>query len=136
MKELRQNKINWFKKHKILTVIGVVFILIIIGSASGGSKNNSTSTPSKTTTTNAQQVETKEEPKWDAQAIYDKIQNGTSKTDTETIIGKTGENCTTSDTPGVGSMDVCFYNGGFGSKGSIVVTYLNGTVYSKTKTGF
>lgn len=34
---------NWFKKHKILTVIGVIILLAIIGGAAGGDKtaNNS-----------------------------------------------------------------------------------------------
>lgn len=36
---------NWFKKHKILTVIGVIVLLAIIGGAAGGGK--------KTTTNNA-----------------------------------------------------------------------------------
>lgn len=36
---------NWFKKHKILTVIGVVVLLGIIGGAAGGgSKSNNSST--------------------------------------------------------------------------------------------
>jgi len=49
---------NWFGRHKVLTVVGVIILLIIIGAASGGGKNNSnntsqnstsTSTPKKTT---------------------------------------------------------------------------------------
>lgn len=35
---------NWFKKHKVLTVIGVIVLLIIIGSAAGGGKKADTKT--------------------------------------------------------------------------------------------
>lgn len=43
---------KWFKKHKILTVIGIIILLAIIGGAAGGGskKNNSTS---KASTSNA-----------------------------------------------------------------------------------
>lgn len=34
---------NWFKKHKILTVIGVIVLLAIIGGAAGGGGNSSNS---------------------------------------------------------------------------------------------
>lgn len=34
---------NWFKKHKILTAIGVIILLIIIGGAAGGGNNTNTS---------------------------------------------------------------------------------------------
>jgi|GEM_PF-6195187 len=139
MNEPKQNKDNWFKKHKILTVIGsIILFFIIVGAASGGSKNSTPTSTQKTTdaSTTTEQVKKEEKPAWDAQAIYDKLQNSMNKADAETVIGKTGENCSTSDTPGVGTMEFCLYNGDFGSKGSISITYLNGTIYSKTKTGF
>lgn len=39
---------NWFKRHKILTVIGVLIVIGVIASAAGGSK--STNSPSSTST--------------------------------------------------------------------------------------
>lgn len=36
-------KKNWFSRHKVLTVIGVVLLLAIIGSASNGNKSNTSS---------------------------------------------------------------------------------------------
>jgi hypothetical protein len=39
---------NWFKRHKILTVIGVLVILAIIGGASSGSKSTGTTTKDAT----------------------------------------------------------------------------------------
>ena len=35
---------NWFSKHKILTVVGVLVVLIIIGAIVGAGKNNNSST--------------------------------------------------------------------------------------------
>lgn len=35
---------NWFKKHKILTVIGVIVLIAIIGGAAGGGNDTSTNT--------------------------------------------------------------------------------------------
>jgi len=37
---------NWFAKHKVLTVIGVIIILAIIGSVAGGGSNSGTNTAS------------------------------------------------------------------------------------------
>lgn len=35
---------NWFKKHKILTVIGIIVLLAIIGGAAGGGNKTNTNT--------------------------------------------------------------------------------------------
>jgi hypothetical protein len=44
---------NWFKRHKVLTVIGVLILLAIIGGASSGSKNTgSTTSTSKSSASN------------------------------------------------------------------------------------
>ncbi len=48
---------NWVKKHKILTVIGVFILLAIIGGAAGGNKSTSSSTNSNTTTSAASKTE-------------------------------------------------------------------------------
>jgi hypothetical protein len=42
---------NWFKRHKVLTGIGVIIVIAIIASAAGGSKKDNTTTNSKSTTT-------------------------------------------------------------------------------------
>jgi len=41
---------NWFSRHKVLTVIGIIILLIIIGSASGGNKKTSQSNSSQPST--------------------------------------------------------------------------------------
>jgi hypothetical protein len=43
---------NWFKRHKVLTVIGVLVLLVIIGSAAGGGSKKNT-TASKTSTSSS-----------------------------------------------------------------------------------
>jgi hypothetical protein len=43
---MSDTKKSWFKRHKILTVIGVIIVIAIIASAAGGSKK-STTTASK-----------------------------------------------------------------------------------------
>lgn len=50
MKE--NKKQNIFKRHKILTVIGVLIILAIFGAASGGSKSTGTTASNNSTTSN------------------------------------------------------------------------------------
>lgn len=41
---------NWFGRHKILTVIGVIVLLAIIGGAAGGGNKSNTSTTSSSST--------------------------------------------------------------------------------------
>lgn len=41
---------NWVKKHKILTVIGVIVLLAIIGGAAGGGNKSNTSTTNSSST--------------------------------------------------------------------------------------
>lgn len=43
---------NWVKKHKILTVIGVIVLLAIIGGAAGGGNKSNTSTTNSSSTAN------------------------------------------------------------------------------------
>ena len=55
---------NWFGRHKIFTVIGVIVLLAIIGGAAGGGNTNkSTPTNSTTTQTTESKPAAKEEPK-------------------------------------------------------------------------
>lgn len=48
---MADQKKNWFIRHKILTVIIVLFVLGLIGSAAGGSKSGTTTVSSDTTGT-------------------------------------------------------------------------------------
>ena len=50
---MADQKKNWFIRHKVLTVIIVLFVLGLIGSAAGGSKSGTTTVSSDTTGTSA-----------------------------------------------------------------------------------
>lgn len=43
---------NWFGRHKVLTVIGVIVLLAIIGGAAGGGNKSGTSTTNSSSTAN------------------------------------------------------------------------------------
>jgi len=52
--EPTKSKKNWFARHKVLTVLGVLVVLFILGSAAGSDKSGTgTSTKTVTTTTTA-----------------------------------------------------------------------------------
>lgn len=61
---------NWVKKHKILTVIGVFILLAIIGGAAGGNKSTSSSTNSNSTTANKTEPAKTETKQPDVPAEY------------------------------------------------------------------
>ena len=48
---------NWFKRHKILSVIGVFIVICIIASAAGGSKPSNSTTNSGTTASTSSKTE-------------------------------------------------------------------------------
>jgi hypothetical protein len=50
--------VEWFKKHKILTVIGVIVVLAIAGGASGGNKTNTSTAKNDSTTSTASNTAT------------------------------------------------------------------------------
>lgn len=45
---------KWFKKHKILTVIGIIVLLAIIGGAAGGNKSNNNTANNGSGVTNSE----------------------------------------------------------------------------------
>jgi hypothetical protein len=47
---MAEKKKNWFGRHKVLTVIGVIILLAIIGGAAGGGNKSSTSTTNSSST--------------------------------------------------------------------------------------
>ncbi len=48
---------NWFGRHKVLTVIGVIILLAIIGGAAGGNKSSNSTTNSSTTASTSSKTE-------------------------------------------------------------------------------
>jgi hypothetical protein len=52
---MSKNSKNWFARHKVLTVIGVIVILAIIGGAAGGNKTKTSNNATTTAKTSSQQ---------------------------------------------------------------------------------
>lgn len=52
----KQKDGNWFKRHKILSVIGALIVVGIIASAAGGSKSNTQTVPNSNSDTTATQA--------------------------------------------------------------------------------
>lgn len=68
--------------------------------------------------------------------VYGKITIGMSEAQVETIITHEPTFCSESEMPMVGNMKLCSYGNVFIDSGSIMVTYTNDRVYSKTKSQF
>lgn len=117
--------------------LGLVILIIVISVIVGkGSKSNSTtpnSTQSSTTSTPTAKPTTK---KFNIDEIYSQINTGMSEAEVQQIITKEPINCTESESQGIGTMKLCSYGNVFLDSGSIMVTYMNGKVYSKTKSQY
>jgi len=117
--------------------LGLIILIIVISVIVGrGSKSNSTtpnSTQSSATATPTAKPTTK---KFNIDDIYSQINTGMSEAEVQQIITKEPINCTESESQGIGTIKICTYGNVFLDSGSIMVDYLNGKVYSKTKSQF
>ncbi len=124
---------NWFARHKFLTgFLGLIILIIIISAAGGGDKKDSTSSGSSSTST----PKTEETKKFNIDDIYAKINTGMTEAQVKDIITKDPINCTESEIQGLGTSKLCSYGNVFIDSGSIMVTYNNGKVSSKTKSQY
>lgn len=121
---------NWFAKHKILTAIIVIVGLLIIGGATSGT-NNSQQNNSQTDTTSATK-----KPTLDIKTFYSKVENGMTKKQVLELSNKEPGECTESETQGFGKYEICNWYGGLSDNTFVTVSFQNGKVDSKTKTGF
>lgn len=119
---------NWFARHKIWTVVIVLFVLALLGSAVNQGKNTDTTTPAASSNTTPQA-----EAKWDVEAVYAKINNGMTKAQVEEVTGKKSESCTESQSEYIGKSEICSYGNAFIDKATITVTYSQDVVSSKSK---
>lgn len=131
---MSDQKKNWFVRHKVLTVIlGLVVLFIVIGAAGGGKKTpTSTSQPAS----NQQKAAESEKSKFDIAAFYEQVQNGQTKAQVVQLAGKDPSNCSESQFEGLGTTEICTWTGSLGDSNVATITFNNGTVNSKTKTGF
>lgn len=115
-------------KFPLWLVILIIVILICgasaTGAGKGGSSNNGTAQP------------TEAAKKFNIDEIYAKIQTGMTEAQVKTIVTKDPINCTESEIQGLGTMKLCTYGNVFLDAGSIMVTYSNGKVSSKTKSQY
>lgn len=124
---------NWFARHKFLTgFLGLIILIIIISAAGGGDKKDSSSSSSSSTST----PKTEETKKFNIDDIYTKINTGMTEAQVKDIITKEPINCTESEIQGLGTSKLCSYGNVFIDSGSIMVTYSNGKVSSKTKSQY
>lgn len=126
---------NWFKKHKVLSVVLGLILLGIIGSAAGGGKNAATTLQSNNQASTATPKATAK-PKLDIAAFYGKVQNGMTKDEVVALADKNPGNCTESETQGFGKYEICNWYGSFGDTGFATVTFKDNKVDTKSKTGF
>ena len=128
---------NWFAKHKFLTGILALIVLVIIISAAGGGKKDGSSDSSKPANdTSSQPTKTESTKKFNIDELYAKIDTGMNESQVKEIITKDPINCTESESQGIGTMKLCTYGNVFIDSGSIMVTYFNDKVYSKTKSQY
>jgi len=130
----RNNKKAWYKKWWIWVII--IIVLIAIGSGATGNNGIPQSTQDKNIKT--EQPAAEPEPtkaKWDVDTEYSKINDGMTKAEVESAIGKTSDNCSETSAEYIGKIESCNY-GGVGDNGMIMVQYQNDKLTTKTKSKF
>jgi len=127
---------NWFVRHKVLTVLLGLFVLGIIGAVAGGGKSATNTNDSGTSNTNTAQPAKVETKKFNIDDIYAQVETGMTEAQVKEIITKDPINCTESTMQGIGTSKLCTYGNVFTDSGSIMVTYSNGKVFSKTKSQY
>jgi len=115
----------------------VVLIIIIAVAAGSGSKSSNSGTQKSNsaapTTTSTPPTTSK---KFNIDDIYAKIETGMTEDEVKAIVTKDPINCTESEMQGYGTSKYCTYGNVFLDAGSIMVSYTNGKVSSKTKSQY
>lgn len=125
---------EWVKKHKILTVVIVLMVLGVIGAATGDKSQTTTSNQSGVSQSSSPAPT--EKPKLDIASFYAKVQNGMTKDAVVALAEKDPGSCTESETQGIGKYEFCNWYGSFGDNAFASVTFQDGKVQSKSKSGF
>lgn len=121
------------KGHKLLTAVLIFTVLVVIGIVAGKPENK----PVSNENPYQSHVPTQsEEKKFDVVTFYDKVQTDMSRAQVLELAGKKPDNCTESTVAGSPTFEYCNWNAAFGAQGVAVIGFSNGTVVSKSKTGF
>lgn len=132
-----EKKQNWFAKHKVLTgILGVIVLIIIISAVSGAGKTSTTNNTGGSNSAPATKPAEPEKKKLSIDEVYGKIETGMSEAQVKQIVTSDPINCTESEMQGIGTSKFCTYGNVFTEKTSIMVTYMNGKVNSKTKSQY
>lgn len=129
---------NWFGRHKVLTVIlGLMVLGFIVMGVSGADKTttNTNNGGNKTTAPETKKAEP-EKKKLSIDEVYGKINTGMTEAEVDAIVTSKPINCTESEMQGLGTSKFCTYGNVFTEGTSIMVTYNNGKVFTKTKTQY
>lgn len=124
---------NWFLRHKVWTGILALIVLGVVISAAGGNKGTTSNTNNASSN---QPATTQTSKKFNIDDIYAKIETGMNEDQVKTIVTKDPINCTESEMQGIGTSKLCTYGNVFTDSGSIMVTYNNGKVFTKTKSQY
>jgi hypothetical protein len=111
----------------------VLLIIIAVAVGSGSSPKPSNSGTQKPDTTSTPPTTSK---KFNIDDIYAKIETGMTEDEVKAIVTKDPINCTESEMQGIGTSKICTYGTVFLDAGSIMVSYTNGKVSSKTKSQY
>ena len=119
------------------TVLGALSVIISITMLVSASKAIDDALK-PTTTSPSSSTESSEAAKtatFDGEAAYEKIANGMTKQEVRDIAGVDPENCTASEVAGIGKMETCSYGNVVKDNVVLSVSFTDGVVTSKLKTG-
>ncbi|MGE5298983.1 MAG: hypothetical protein ACM3KF_03005 [Acidobacteriota bacterium] len=118
------------------TVLGALSVIISIAMLVSASKAiDEALKPTTTSPSSSTESSEAKSAAFDGEAAYDKIANGMTKQEVRDIAGVDPQNCTASETAGIGKMETCSYGNVVKDNVVLSVSFTDGVVTSKLKTG-
>lgn len=124
------------KSHRGLKIVGIVLLIFIVLAVIGSASQTKEGVNNANPTTGNQAPAEPEQPKFDIATFYPKVETGMTKAQVTELAGKPSDGCTESETAGFGKYEICNWNGSFTSGQFATVSFKDGLVESKSKTGF
>lgn len=107
-----------------LGCLGIIIILVIIGAVLGGGKSLNKGSRSQNNSTVEKKVD---------DSFYSQIKEGQTKAKVTQLAGKDPYNCSASSAAGLGETEICSWGD---LTTFVTVTFYNGGMHSKSKSGF